>query len=165
MNIDLHINGVVFTLGEQLDSRKLRLAECTKVGLLSRLLLKAPGFHVVYSSINCNICCFGGKFEVWADLDTSHGSAAMSGTSAYLYFKNLVLEIVKFQVLSNETMAIGSTVQFEKLCSSTFGPPASNSPIYWLDDHSVVLCHLSQFDRSLFVWKTRRHLENYGLSD
>jgi hypothetical protein len=165
MNIDLHINDVAFTLGEQLDSRKLTLAKCDKAGFMDRLLLKPPSGHVIYLVKNCEISCFSGRFKVWANLDTSRGSAVMSGTSAYLYFRNFILESVKFQVLLNETMAIGGTAHFTEICESTFGAPVSDSPAYWLDSHAVVLCSLFRTrDKALFVWKTRRHMEEYGLA-
>lgn len=164
MNIDLHINNVVFTLGEQLDSRKLTLAKCDKAGLMDRLVLKPPSGQVIYWAKNCEISCFGGEFRVWANLDRSRGADAMSGTSAYLYFKNLILESVKFQVLLNETMAIGGTAQFEKLCKKAFGAPVLGSPPHWLDSHAVVFCSLSQTrSKALFVWKTRPHMEEHGL--
>ena len=165
MNIDLHINNVAFTLGEQLDSGKLTLAKCNKAGLLDRLSIKPPSGHVVYWAKNCEISCFRGNFVVWANLDRSGGSANMSGTSAYLYFKDLILEKVAFQVLLNETMAIGSTDQFQTLCKSAFGIPASDSPAYWLDSHAAVSFNLYHTrDRALFVWMTRRYLEEHGLS-
>lgn len=165
MNIDLHVNNVVFTLGEQLDKRKLALAKCNKAGLLDRLAIKPPSGHVVYWAKNCEISCFSGKFTVWANLDRSGGSAEMSGTSAYLYFKNLILEKVAFQVLLNETMAIGGTARFQTLCESAFGAPASDSPTCWLDSQAVVFCSLYDTrNTALFVWMTPRYMEEHGIS-
>jgi hypothetical protein len=165
MNIDLRISGVPFALGEQLDSRKLALAKCDKAGLVTRLMLKPPSGHLIHFAKNCEISCFGGEFAVWANLDRSRGPDEMSGTSAYLYFKNLILESVKFQVLLNQTMAIGGAARFEKLCKSAFGAPSSGSPVHWQDGDAVVLCSPlpTRDGAAFFLWKTRRHMEEHGL--
>ena len=36
VDIDLHINGVGFTLGERFDTQRLNSARCKKLGFLSR---------------------------------------------------------------------------------------------------------------------------------
>jgi hypothetical protein len=69
LNIDLHINDVVFSVGETFDFRKLISAKCKEAGLLDRMLMKPPSGYVVYWAKNCEVSCFGGEFVVWADLD------------------------------------------------------------------------------------------------
>lgn len=162
-NIDLRINGIGCGLRDRLDTQKLASAQCSKVGFLSRLLMKAPSGYLVYWAKNCQIACFVDEFAVWANLDWKAGTEMISGTSAYLYFKNLMLEKVAFQVLENETMAVGATLKCQTLCRTAFGTPASGSPSLWLDADSVILCSLSYTrTRALFQWMTRQYADAYG---
>jgi hypothetical protein len=165
MNIDLRVNSVAFTVDEELHARKLSSAKCEKPGFLDRLSLKPPNGQVVYWAKNCEISCFNGEFRLWANLDRSRGSAEMAGTSAYLYFANLILEKVAFQVLLNETMATGGIAAFQRLCKSAFGAPAPDSPACWMDSNGVVSCALYHTrDKALFTWMTRRYMQEHGLS-
>jgi hypothetical protein len=165
MDIDLRINGVSFSLTELLDPKKLASARCEKLGLLSRLAMKPPSGYVLHWAKNCEISCFGDRFLVWANLDTSRGPSEMSGTSAYLYFRDDVLEKVAFQVLLNEMMAIGGTAEFQKFCKDSFGNPVSDSPVSWIDGQAAVFCSLYHTrDKALFVWMTLRYMREHGLS-
>lgn len=162
-NLDLRINGVGCGLGDRLDTQKLGSAQCGKVGFLGRLHMKAPSGYRVYWAKNCQIGCSGDEFAVWANLDWRAGTEMMSGTSAYLYFRNLMLEKVAFQVLENETMAVGATLKFQALCLKAFGTPASSSPSLWFDADSVILCSLNYTrTRALFQWMTRKYADAYG---
>lgn len=165
MDIDLYVNGVAFSLSEPLEVKKLSSARCEKLGLLNRLAMKPPSGYVIYWAKNCEISRFGGRFPVWANLDTSRGSSEMSGTSAYLYFKDDILEMVAFQVLLSEMMAIGGTADFQTLCKDSFGTPVSDSPTSWMDSRAVVFCSLYHtHDKALFVWMTLRYMQEHGLS-
>jgi hypothetical protein len=157
VDIDLHINGVGFTLGERFDTQKLNLARCKKLGFLSRFQIKAKGTETVYWAKNCDITCFASDFRFCANLDTSSGPDLMVGTSAYLYFTKPGLEKVLFQVLENEFAAIAATDDFQRLCERKFGRPTSQSPTRWLDAQHVVSCALNPTkNRALFQWLTRR---------
>jgi hypothetical protein len=167
MNIDLRINKTAFSLGEALDSRKLGSAKLEKQGLLNRLVRQLmtplPSGQILHWAKNCEITCFKGKFGLWANLDRSSGSANMAGTSAFLYFKHLVLEKVTFQVLLNGTMAMGGVAAFQELCKKRFGSRSSDSPASWQDSEAIVLCNLHHTrDKAIFMWMTRRYMEEHG---
>jgi len=140
---------------------------------MDRILLKPPKNNVIYWTKNPSVTCFNQEgvpsyppkgFEVWANLDRKDGADAISGTSAYLYFQKNMLESVKFQVLMNETMAMGGIAEFTRLCQKEFGPPVSSAPTVWLHNGEVIHCSSSQRDRALFVWKTQRHMQEFGLA-
>jgi len=161
VDINLRINDVGFIIGEGLDIKKLTSARCERAGLLARLTMRAPRGQTVYWAKNCEISCFGGKFTLWANLD-ARSADMMVGTSAYLYFKNRILEKVAFQVLENETIAVRATEEFERLCQGALGPPTSHSPTQWLYNSRVVACNLYYTrTRALFEWMTRQYLEGH----
>ncbi len=125
--------------------------------------LKTSKDQTVFWAKNCRVSCFGGGlrgFSIWANLDTSRGPDWMSGTSAYLFFKEGVLESVKFQVLLNQTIAAGSVAQFVALCQDAFGAPNGGTAC-WFDDDALIFCAQNN-NNSLFVWKTKRHASEYG---
>ncbi len=142
MDIDLQVNGVPFKLGDPLNHAKLVSAQCSRAGFLDRLQLKPPKNDLVYWAKNCEITCFGGGpnrsllervngFSLKADLETTHGTEAIYGTSAYIFFSGETIQSVKFQVLMNQGVATAAVAQFTGLCQREYGAANGGAGAGW----------------------------------
>lgn len=126
--LDLKINQLDILLGMKLDTTKLKTHKIKKLGLSTELFFgfkKEPG-QTIFWAKNCDIQCFGDKFTLFPNLDASDGPDMMYGTSAYLTYKDNLLNKVTFQLIENEFAANWIVNKFYKSATEIFGQPTTN---------------------------------------
>jgi len=157
MDLDLKVNGVSFKLGEPLDAHKLEQARCKKAGFFARKAVGLQSGEIAYRSRNCDITCFGGRFEIRPDSDSSRGLDQTSATSSHLIFKRGVLSRVQFQQFGSIAPARNAQIRFREQCEEVKGwkmHPPELAPINTYEDaESVVSCELRPGgDNAYFIW-------------
>lgn len=136
----LKINGLNIEIGKTVDKEKLFEHKIKRPSLISRLIIKKEPGQIIWWSKNCNISCFEDNFILYPNLDTSSGSDMMFGTSAYLFYKENVLEKVTFQMIGN---ALAANIIFEKFNESateTYGEPRNEGlKIIWEKNQNKII--------------------------
>jgi len=139
MNI-LKINGLNIEIGGKTDKKKLLEHKIKRLGLISRLIIKKESGQIIWWSKNCGISCFEGNFNLYPNLDTSLGTNMMFGTSAYLFYKENVLEKVTFQLIGNAFAANMIFKKFYETSTETLGEPRNEGTrITWNENQNKII--------------------------
>jgi len=156
MEIDLVINNIPISLGENFDLNKLRSADCKKAGLMTRWQLKLPKGQTLYWVKNCRITSFDKKFNYWAVLGSGPQDIDyVCGTSAYLFYNNERLLRIIFQVIHSAIQATAANHEMKQIMTNKFGSPTKSSSLvsFWEEGNETFVCELNaRGDNAYFHW-------------
>ena len=131
MTLNIKINKVPMTLGQELSSEVLESADFKRTGLLKRLINQQPMDQTVFSGDDCELEGLDSDLHIYPCTHGYLNQDRQWRTKATLYLKNDRLLRILFQVVDGQTAALNFVQRFETAAGKAIGQP------YAQDQHST----------------------------
>jgi len=163
-DLDLQINDYQVKLGNDINIDIIKGVGLKKVGFFYKMFIKINEGENVYWAKNCDISCFGHEFILFPmtnlrteDFRIMSKLDRICGTTAFLFYKNNILNRLILQCIHSEYWAEKKLDEFREKCEKHFGSPEMKLIdlfAFWEDNDSQIISELSKSGKHSYIhWK------------